>query len=126
MSKPLASIVDDDVNLTGFFRFALESADFETAVVYDGQNALRKFQELNPHLIILDLYLPDAFGGDLLRLIRDDERLRQSWVIVATGESKALDSWIEKHADFVLTKPVEYSQVHRIVSRIRDRKRNSE
>ncbi|MBE2200087.1 MAG: response regulator [Anaerolinea sp.] len=120
MTKPLALVVDDDIDVAGFFLFALQDADYETKVVHDGQKALAALQQLTPHVIILDMYLPDTTGKDILQHIVNDGRFADSWVIVATGVGKALEGWVEQHADFTLVKPVDYSQVYALLSRLRD------
>lgn len=125
MTKPLALIIDDDKQVAGFFAFVLESTDYETMAAHDGQTALQKLQTIVPHLITLDMYLPDMFGGDILRQIRRDPRLERTWVIVATGEGKTLESSIQAQADFVLTKPIDYDQIYQVCLRLREQRRRT-
>lgn len=120
MAKPLALVVDDDIDVAGFFVFALQDADYEIKAVHDGQKALAMLQEFTPHLMILDMYLPDTTGKDLLQYICSNTRFDNSWIIMATGVGKALEGWVEQQADFTLVKPVDYSQVYALVSRLRD------
>ncbi|MCB9420668.1 MAG: response regulator [Ardenticatenaceae bacterium] len=125
MTKPLALIIDDDRQIASFFAFALESAEYETAVAFDGRSALQKLQTVEPHLIVLDMFLPDMFGGDILHQIRQNPRLLRTWVVVATGEGKAVESLVQAQADFVLTKPIDYDQIYRVCLRIRDQRRKT-
>lgn len=125
MTKPLALIIDDDIPIANFFAFVLRLADFETEIVHDGRRALDKLAEITPHLVVLDMYLPDVFGGDILRHIRQDERLSKVWVIVATAVGRSLNPWIEANADFVLTKPVGQEQIHQVALRLRDHSRKN-
>ena len=125
MTDPLAFIIEDDKQIADFFAFALKSAEYKTAIAYDGQNALQTLQSIVPHVITLDMYLPDMFGGDILRQIRQDPRLERTWVIVATGEGKTLESSIRAQADFVLTKPVDYDQIYQICLRLRQQRRKT-
>jgi CheY-like chemotaxis protein len=125
MNKPLALIIDDDKQIVSFFAFALQLADYETEMAYDGRSALQKLQTLEPHVITLDMFLPDMLGGDILRQIRRDRRLEHTWVIVVTGEEKALEASIRTQADFVLTKPIEYDQIYQVCLRIREQRRKT-
>lgn len=125
MTNPLALIIDDDKQIADFFAFALESANYETAIAHDGQSALQKLQTIVPHLITLDMYLPDMFGGDILRQIRQDPRLERTWVIVATGEGKTLQASIQPQADFILTKPIDYDQIYQVCLRLREQRRRT-
>jgi two-component system alkaline phosphatase synthesis response regulator PhoP len=125
MTNPLAFIIDDDKQIADFFAFTLQSADYETTTAYDGASALQKLQTIAPHLITLDMYLPDMFGGDILHQIRQDPRLERTWVIVATGEGKTLEKSIQAQADFVLTKPIDYDQIYRVCQRLRTQRRKT-
>ena len=125
MTKPFALIIDDDIPIAKFFAFVLQSAGFETEMVHDGRRALDRLAEITPHLIVLDMYLPDMFGGEILRQIRQDERLSKVWVIVATAVGRSLDAWIEENADFVLTKPIGHDQIYQVALRLRDQDRKS-
>lgn len=125
MTNPLAFIIDDDKQIADFFAFTLQSADYDTVTAHDGASALQKLQTIVPHLITLDMYLPDMFGGDILHQIRQDPRLERTWVIVATGEGKTLEASIQTQADFVLTKPIDYDQIYKVCLRLREQRRKT-
>lgn len=116
--KPLALVIDDDVHISEFFCFVLENAEYKTQTAIDGRTALARLRINTPSLIFLDLNLPDISGKEILQHIRQNNQLKKSRVVIITGHGKAIDPQLEKSADFILTKPVKYSQVHHLAQRL--------
>ncbi|KAA3661212.1 MAG: response regulator [Chloroflexi bacterium] len=116
--KPLALVIEDDIHISEFFCFVLEDAEYKTQSAIDGQTALARLRVNTPDLIFLDLNLPDISGQEILQFIREDDRLKSTRVVIITGYGKAIDAKLEMNADFVLTKPVEYAQVHHLARRL--------
>ncbi len=63
-------IVDDDPHICEVVRFALEKAGFETCTAEDGHQALKRFDEQQPHLVVLDIMMPEMDGTDVCRALR--------------------------------------------------------
>ncbi|MEM7346893.1 MAG: response regulator, partial [Chloroflexota bacterium] len=78
MTKPLALIIEDELELADIFTVAVQTAEFETETIRNGSAARIRLQEVIPALVILDLHLPGASGKDILQQIRADERLSQT------------------------------------------------
>ena len=118
MNKPLALIVEDEKDLSDIFAEALQHADFNTEAVRDGQTAVNRLGEIVPDLVLLDLHLPNVAGTDILRQIRQDPRLDQTQVIVVTADARSAE-FLRTEAELVLVKPVRFSQLRDLASRIR-------
>lgn len=69
-TEPLVLIVDDDPHIREVVRFALEKGGFRAAEAGDGRQALERFTELRPELLILDITMPEMDGTDVCRAIR--------------------------------------------------------
>ena len=52
-------IVDDEKPISDIIKFNLAKEGYETVTAFDGREAITKFEEENPDLIILDLMLPE-------------------------------------------------------------------
>ena len=118
MTKQMnALIVEDNPELNALFVEALQESGFMAEGVLDGQEAEMRLKEISPQLILLDLHLPYISGADLLVKIRQDPRLKDTVVIVASADG-TWSGLISKQADFVMNKPVSYNQLRDIVSRI--------
>jgi DNA-binding response OmpR family regulator len=117
MSRGLALVIEDDYDASVIFAKAMEVLGFEPDVIRTGDVARQKLTELVPIIVILDLHLPEVVGTDLLRQIRDDPRLNDTWVIVASADPRMAEM-IRDVADLVLLKPTTFSQVRDLAARL--------
>ena len=109
-SKPLAFIIEDEDQLADIFTQAMKLADFETQTIANGQKAIEALANLDPAVVILDLYLPGASGDKVLAYIRNESRLEKVIVVLTTFDSLLADN-LREQSDFVLLKPVSFSQL---------------
>jgi two-component system KDP operon response regulator KdpE len=97
-------VIDDDPALLRAMRIGLEARGFDVTVAYTAAEGLSRAAQATPHLIVLDLGLPDLDGVEVCR------RLRQ-WTEVPVIVLSALDSEDRKvlaldcGADDYVTKP---------------------
>ena len=59
--------MDDDPQALRYIRDALSGVDFTPMVTADPEEALLLMEEKKPHLVLLDLVLPDSDGIDLMK-----------------------------------------------------------
>jgi DNA-binding response OmpR family regulator len=116
--NPLAMVIEDDEKLSVIFSQALKMAGFDTQEIRDGQAAMQALQTARPALIVLDLHLPFISGDRILQAIRQDEALCDALVILATADPGLADS-LQDQADFVFIKPVSFSQLRDLATRLR-------
>src|ERR1700722_17637439 len=69
-AKPLALVVDDEVQIRRFLRAGLELDGFAVEEAESGTQALRSATLQPPDLVILDLGLPDMDGSEVLERLR--------------------------------------------------------
>ena len=62
-------VVDDDPQALRYIRDALSKASFTPIVTHDPEEALLLMKEEKPHLVLLDLVLPDFNGIDLMQTL---------------------------------------------------------
>jgi len=102
---------------------ALEQAGYYTESIKDGTTARKRLTEVIPEVIVLDLHLPGVDGEKLLDQIREDRRLTNTRVVLATADA-LLASMLQSQADFVFLKPISFSQLnqlaHRFINHSRD------
>lgn len=117
--RPLALIVEDNKNMADAFLEAIDLAGYSSEIILDGAVAVSKLTYGPiPHLVLLDLNLPNVRGGAILDLIRENKRLADTRVIVVTANDREAEVYRET-ADLVLLKPVGFNQVKDIASRMR-------
>lgn len=115
--SPLAMVIEDDADLSFIFAEALRSAGFQTEVVRDGRLALERLSQLTPVVIILDLRLPYVAGTEVLKQIRAAAHLKDTRVVVTTADARFAEL-ADRQADFVLIKPISFSLLRDLVTRL--------
>jgi DNA-binding NtrC family response regulator len=85
-------IVDDERTLRESCASILSSEGFQVAVAGRGDEALQQIRRLNPDIILLDLYLPDASGIDILQ---EAVRLNPACLVIAMTGKASVESSIE-------------------------------
>lgn len=81
-------LIEDDQALVKLYQTALELADFEVVVAFDGKVGLARALHEQYQLIILDLMLPQMNGLDVLKVLGDKGIINQTPVIVLTNLDK--------------------------------------
>jgi two-component system, OmpR family, alkaline phosphatase synthesis response regulator PhoP len=111
-------VVDDDKEIVRLLRAYLEQAGYQVLVAYNGENALHVLRRERPDLVVLDLMLPDRDGWDVTRIVRGDEALAATPIIMLTARVEDHDKIVglELGADDYVTKPFNPREV---VARVR-------
>jgi diguanylate cyclase (GGDEF)-like protein len=118
MKKPFALIIEDDRDIAALFRHVLDIAGYQTEIVLNGKEAVRRLDQIRPDVILLDLHLPGVGGEKILEQIRSDIRLKRVPTVVVTAFSE--DAYtLPVEPDLVLLKPVNLDQLSTLVQRLR-------
>jgi CheY-like chemotaxis protein len=118
--RPLAIVVEDDEYLGEIFSEVLRGINLEVRLIRDGENAMLQLAGVIPALIILDLNLPKYSGANILNYIRNDARLKDSWVIIATADAAQaaeLNRYDQRNL-LTLIKPVSVDQLEQLALRV--------
>jgi two-component system response regulator MprA len=70
VAEPTAGICEDDDELRGALRRALEGEGFAVRATATGADAVRAFADAPPDVLVLDIGLPDADGRDVCQALR--------------------------------------------------------
>ncbi len=99
-------VADDSAVLRGAVRRLLEAAEFEVVDAEDGVDAITRFYEQQPDLVLLDVTMPRLTGYVVCRLIKEDPVLGHTPVLILTGRDSAEDRyWADRSgADGYITK----------------------
>jgi CheY-like chemotaxis protein len=104
-------LADDSPQALRLAEQILTGQGIEVVSITDGATALRRLPDVNPDLLIADVYLPTKNGFDLARLMRSQEQYRHIPIIFAAGPADQFDEQDAKNAgaDAILRKPFEAS-----------------
>jgi DNA-binding response OmpR family regulator len=97
-------IVDDEAHIVELARLYLTREGYEVEGVGDGAQALTRFGQLKPDLVVLDIMLP---GVDGLTICKEIRKVSQVPIIMLTARDEVTDKVVglEVGADDYLTKP---------------------
>ena len=100
-------VVEDDADLREMLEHYLRSWGHEVRLVESAAQGLALWREFEPHLILLDISLPDLSGFEICRRIRKETARRQPIVVILSGRSDENDrvAGFEAGADDYLVKP---------------------
>jgi DNA-binding response OmpR family regulator len=104
MSEKLILVIDDDRNIVELVKLYLSNEGYNVEVAHTGREGLRKFAQLNPSLVLLDLMLPEVDGYEVCRQIRRDSNIP---IIMMTARGDDIDTIVglELGADDYVAKP---------------------
>jgi two-component system response regulator RegX3 len=108
-------VVEDEEAFIDALTIGLPKEGFEVAIARDGAEALTRFDEVDPDLVLLDLMLPKVSGLDVCRELRARTTVP---IIMVTAKSAEVDTVVglEIGADDYVTKPY---RIRELVARMR-------
>lgn len=119
MSKARLLIVEDDNDIATMLRIYFASQGYEVDIASRGGEALEKTRHNLPHLIILDIMLPDFDGFEVCRTLRTNTRTSHVPIIFLTQKDERSDKLqgLELGADDYITKPFDIEELKLRVQR---------
>ena len=114
-SRTTVLVVEDEEAFVEALTVGLGREGFDVAVARDGAEALERFDEIGPDLVLLDVMLPAVSGIDVCRVLRSRSDVP---IIMVTAKSSEIDTVVglEVGADDYVTKPY---RLRELVARIR-------
>lgn len=119
MGKSRLLIVEDDFDISNMLRIYFAGLHYEVDVAPRGTVALEKTRQNLPHLIILDIMLPDIDGFEVCRILRTNTRTSHVPIIFLTQKDERRDKLqgLELGADDYITKPFDIEELKLRVQR---------
>ena len=113
MSQSRMLIVEDDFDISNMLRIYFQSHGYDVAVAQRGEDALEMCRKQLPHIIVLDIMLPDMDGYDVCRDLRGNLRTSHVPIIFLTQKDERSDKihGLELGADDYITKPFDLEEL---------------
>ncbi|HOK51425.1 MAG: response regulator transcription factor [Bacteroidales bacterium] len=101
-------IVDDEEDILEFVSYNLRKEGYQLFTAQNGRDAIRSAKEHIPHLILLDVMMPDMDGIETCREIRNIPELQACIIafFTARNEDYSLIAGLDAGADDYITKPI--------------------
>lgn len=121
---PLTLLVaDDDLGIRVAVGDYLESLGYAVTTAANGKLALDAIARIHPHLLVLDISMPEMSGYELVRQVRLEPMTRLLPVVFLTERNETSDRILGYQAgcDSYLAKPFELDELGAIVRNLLDR-----
>jgi len=110
-------VVEDQPPIANYYKMVLNMAGMDAQVTTEATKVLQQMIEYHPDLILLDLYMPEANGAELVRVIRQMEEFVSIPIVFLSSEDdfvKQMEAMSLGGDDF-LTKPIKASHLVALV-----------
>jgi two-component system alkaline phosphatase synthesis response regulator PhoP len=124
-------LVDDEPDIIEILRFNLEQEGYKICTANDGQEAIKVAAKEHPHLIIMDVMMPNLDGIEACEHLRKDSRFADTIImfLTARGEDYSYVAAFDAGADDYVTKPIKpkvlISKVKGLLRRFKDNDSNN-
>ena len=116
--SPTILIIEDDADSRALYRRALEADDYNVITEASGTRALEQLAGgLSPHLILLDLTMPEMDGADFFAKLKSQPNSSHIKVILVSGWDDIAKRAQDLGANGYIRKPVELRTLHREVKK---------
>jgi DNA-binding NtrC family response regulator len=121
VSAPCILVVDDDPDVRAALHVMLQGTGYEIVEAVDGRDAMKRFNERAPSVVVTDVFMPEMDGLELLLKLRDI--VPRVPVIVISGGGRHRDTTVARTARAlgaieVLTKPFTLDDIVNAVRRV--------
>ena len=101
-------LVDDEPDVIEIIRYNLDQEGYKIYTASDGKEALKKAKKNIPHLIIMDVMMPNIDGIEACEQLRNDVSFNETIImfLTARGEDYSHVAALEAGADDYVTKPI--------------------
>ena len=113
-------LIEDDPDTLVYISKILKREGYEVEEAENGEEGLKKFREIKPDLVVLDIMLPGIDGWEVLKRIKSGLRSRKTPVVMLTAKDTDMDKLkgYEFGADFYITKPFNMEKLLLIIRNI--------
>jgi CheY-like chemotaxis protein len=108
-------IIDDEIHILEYLKNVFEDNGYQTVTAQNGKEGLEALKAYKPDLITLDLQMPQKGGTDFFRRFRSDEELKNTPILVVTGQDDPQRSLKPDKVTAIVQKPFDPQELIRLV-----------
>ena len=104
-------VVEDEKLISDIIKFSLEKEGYQVVTAYDGNEAIRLYEEQKPDLILLDIMLPNKDGFEVCKGVRRAGLITPILMLTARSLTADKIAGLKIGADDYVTKPFDMSEL---------------
>lgn len=99
-------IIEDEEYLLDMYKMKFESAGYNVLAVRDGEAGLAMIRNEKPDFVLLDIVLPKKSGYEVLKELRNDEKIKDTkvYILSSLGQKAEIKKGLDDGADGYLVK----------------------
>jgi two-component system cell cycle response regulator DivK len=105
--------IDDDLNNSTLMKRILEAEGYVVSTASNGLMGLAQAEQERPDLILLDIYMPDLNGHQVVHCLRQMEHTRETPILMVSASRTPEDKHLSAEAgcDGYITKPIDVDHI---------------
>lgn len=120
LEQPLVLVVDDDQDLCESLWDLFRDNSYRTCLAHNVRDAAEAIKQQRHNVVLIDMKLPEGHGGEVLRLVRNENPSART--IVITGYRSEMEDLVQQAvsngADAVCYKPFDVSKLLQTVKQL--------
>lgn len=108
-------VVDDDQAICNMLEKFLSKKGYQAITALSGEEGIKKVEEERPHMILLDIKMPDLNGIETLKRIRNIDKEVGIVMITAVKDDEVGKKCIELGAYDYITKPLSLEYLENVL-----------
>lgn len=101
-------LVDDEKDILEFLSYNLEKEGYTVTTAHSGVKAIKEAKRFHPHIIVLDIMMPNMDGIETCKQLRQYAELKDAIIVFLTAKSEEYTEikGFDSGADDYITKPI--------------------
>ena len=108
-------VVDDEAEVCNALKDFLSLKEYEVETALDGPTALKKVEEFNPHIVLLDIIMPGMGGIDVLSSIKNIDPKIGIVMTTAVADEEIARRTIQLGAYDYILKPIDLNHLETVL-----------
>lgn len=117
---PLILIIEDDLEIAKLIERHLKNEEYKLLISQTAKDGFLNAKKYHPDLILLDIFLPDKSGWEILRELKSDV-LTKSIPVVICSIQKEIDKVFSLGAVDYLEKPVSVQKLQNLINSLKEK-----
>jgi len=116
-------VVDDEILICELLDEFLSMIGYQVTTTTKGQEAISKFEEINPDVVMLDIKMPKITGIEVLRKIKEINSDTIVIMLSAFGDSNIVRESLQIGANYYMEKPIDLEGLKNILVTLQESKK---